>query len=200
MNLLEGNSWFNSRTWESKDRNGNIKVTTGSFLICDGGYHRWPSMMFPVKSGATGSPLMKWGCMVESIRKDIECVFGTLKKRFAYLKTFNKMRKQKDIDNAFVCCCILHNILLEDDGWLDDDLPNLQNGVKNRLAKLFVNVDPRGDAMTRRGDDDTVDNQLEQEEAAIRHRDETKQLAIDWKNVLEKLVDHYDYHATICYN
>ena len=150
-------------------------------------------MMSPVKSGPPGTPLMKWSGMIESIRKDIECVFGSLKNRFAYLKKFNKMRKQKDIDNAFTTCCMLHNILLEDDGWLDDDLPHFPNGVKDRLGKIFLE-DPRGEAMTNRGDDTTFDPIMEAEEA-LRCPDETKRLAKEWKRVLDKLVDHYEYHA-----
>jgi hypothetical protein len=128
MQLLDGKGWLNSRSWESRGVDGVTKVTKGLYLICDGGYHRWPCMMHPVKLGATGSPLMKWSGMMESIRKDIECVSGSLKKQFSYLKQFNRMRKQVDIDNAFVTCCILHNIVLEDDGWLDNDLPHFPNG------------------------------------------------------------------------
>ncbi|KAI2511223.1 Plant transposon protein [Fragilaria crotonensis] len=142
MSLLDGNGWLNSQSWETKDRRGRTKVSKGLYLICDGGYHRWPCLMFPVKSGAVGSPLSKWAGMMESVRKDIECVFGILKKRFHYLKTFNRMRKQKNIDNAFTTCCIIHNILLETDGWLDEDLPNYLNGVKDRLGRLFTD-DPR---------------------------------------------------------
>ena len=72
--------------------------------------------MLAMHDGRAASPLLKWAVMIESVRKDIECVFGILKKRFQYLKTFNWMRKQKDIDNAFTTCCIIHNILLESNG------------------------------------------------------------------------------------
>jgi hypothetical protein len=91
----------------------------------------WPCMMLPVKSGRAGSPLSKWAGMIESVRKDIECVFGILKKRFHYLKTFNRLRKQKDIDIAFTTCCITHNILLKSDGWLDKNLIYYRNGVQD---------------------------------------------------------------------
>ena len=194
MQLLDGNSWLNSRSWESMDPNGVRKVTKGLYLICDGVYHRWPCMMFPVKSGAAGSPSMKWGGMMESIRKDIECVFGSMKNRFSYLKKFNRMRKQIDIDNAFTTCCILHNILLEEDGWLEKDLPHFPNGVKDRLGKVFED-DPRGEAMTNRGVDTTIDLLMDAEEA-LRCCDETKRLAMEWQSVMEKLVDHYEFHST----
>ena len=54
---------------------------------------------------------------MESIRKDIEDVFGILKKRFRILKMPIELRQQDDIDNVFFSCCILHNMLRDDDGW-----------------------------------------------------------------------------------
>ena len=78
---------------------------------------------------------MKCAAMIESVRKDIEGVFGILKKRFAFLKVFNRMHSQKQVDCAFVTCCIIHNILLRDDGFLDLTLPDLPNGVRERLKK-----------------------------------------------------------------
>jgi Plant transposon protein len=192
MQLLDGSSWFNSISWESMAIDGNVNVTKGVYLLCDGGYHRWPSMMFPLKSGKPGTPLMKWCAMVESVRKDIECTFGSLKQRFAYLKKFNQFKKKKNIDDAFTTCCILHNLLLEDDGWLADDLTNYPNGTKERLGKIFN--DPRGDAITNRGDDDTYDPiMIAQEESVC--PDEKKRLTSEWKRVLENLVDHREYYS-----
>jgi hypothetical protein len=63
----------------------------------------------------------------------IECVFGILKKRFVILKAFNQMAKVQNIDNVFVSCCFLHNILLEADGFLDIDLPDVAFGLRNKL-------------------------------------------------------------------
>ena len=107
----------------------------GVYLISEGGYHRWPCFIYPIKSGEPGSPAMKCAAMIESVRKDIEGVFGILKKRFAFLKVFNRMHSQKQVDCAFVTCCIIHNILLRDDGFLDLTLPDLPNGVRERLKK-----------------------------------------------------------------
>ena len=123
-------------------------------------------------------------------------VVGLLSKRFTYLKMFNLlMRKQLHINknDAFTTCCILHNILLEDDGWLDEDLPHYPNGVKDCLGKIFIE-DPRGEAMTNRGNDTTVDELMEVEEWR-RCPNETKRLAFEWQAVMEKLVEHYELHA-----
>ena len=56
---------------------------------------------------------------MESIRKDVECTFGILKKRFSILKNKFRVHKMEDISWIFCCCCILHNMLMEWDG-LDD--------------------------------------------------------------------------------
>ena len=76
------------------------------------------------------------------MRKDIECVFVILKKQFVILKAFNRMSKVQNIDDVFVTCCILHNILLEADGYLKIDLPDIPYGLRNKLK-----IDPRGDGI-----------------------------------------------------
>ena len=107
-------------------------------LLCDGGYHRWPNLVCPTKAGLPNSTAMKWSAMLESVRKDFEGVFGILKAQFQFLKRFASLRHQRDIDNAFVLCCILHNILLEDYGYLVDPTLNcLLTGIELRLSTVF---------------------------------------------------------------
>lgn len=53
---------------------------------------------------------------MESVRKDIECVFALLKGRFRALKLPILFQKQSEIDNMFATCVILHNMLLRNDG------------------------------------------------------------------------------------
>jgi len=59
--------------------------------------------------------------VIAATRKDIECVFGILKQRFELLKNWTKVRKQAHIDHAFVTCCIIHNMFLAYDGYLEPD-------------------------------------------------------------------------------
>jgi hypothetical protein len=110
MQLLEGNGWLQSKAWNSTGPNGKRPHFFGVYLICNGGYHRWPYLISPVKTGAADSPVMKWSAKLESVRKDIEGVFGILKKRFRFLKNFNSLHQQSDINNAVVTCCMLHNM------------------------------------------------------------------------------------------
>ena len=46
------------------------------------------------------------------MRKDVECTFGILKKRFAILSMGIKTRSVKVCDKVFNTCCALHNRLL----------------------------------------------------------------------------------------
>ena len=54
--------------------------------------------------------------MLESVRKDVECYFGRLKRRFALLRDAVEYQSQNVIDNAFYSCCVLHNMLHQWDG------------------------------------------------------------------------------------
>ncbi|CAM9511864.1 unnamed protein product, partial [Sphacelaria rigidula] len=49
-----------------------------------------------------------WSEALESVRKDVECFFGILKRRFRTLKLGIIFQDEDDIDNMFFTCCILH--------------------------------------------------------------------------------------------
>ena len=49
-------------------------------------------------AGSNEMFFMKW---IESVRKDIECVFGILKSRFCFLKNAISYYKPKTITNVF---------------------------------------------------------------------------------------------------
>jgi hypothetical protein len=51
---------------------------------------------------------------LESVRKDVECVFGILKGRFGYLATGFRHRQIDVCENVFVACCVLHNMMLDE--------------------------------------------------------------------------------------
>src|SRR6056300_425717 len=88
-------------------------------MICDGGYHSWYFLMCPYKHQHEGTDEMIWSHMIESVRKDIECVFGILKKRFMILKYALRVHELETVGKIFRTCCILHNMLHEYDGYDD---------------------------------------------------------------------------------
>ena len=65
---------------------------------------------------------------LKSIRKDVECGFGILKKRFRCLKLPFTVKNIKEIEYIFVTCCMLHNMLLDirlgslHGGWSQDEV------------------------------------------------------------------------------
>ena len=162
MELLEGTGWLNFKAWITSAMNGTRRIHRGVYLICDGGYLCWPCLINPYNDTIPGFPIMKWSAKLESVRKDIEGVFGILKKRFKFLKNFNVLQTQSGIDNAFVTCCIIHNIQLEHDGSLDRNLTPLPGGLEEMLAQKFGNQ--RGwnglESMWVRDNDDDDDANL----------------------------------------
>ena len=51
---------------------------------------------------------------LESVRKDVECVFGILKERWNCLQQGFKFRSIGVCRNIFVACCVLHNMMLDE--------------------------------------------------------------------------------------
>jgi hypothetical protein len=114
-----------------------------------------------------------------------------LKIRYALLKSFTNLCHQKHIDCAFDSCCILHNILLEHDGYLDIDLPDYPGGLAATLKTKF----DRSEKITfwNRGVDKTPD--LEEEEAERRRPiQESTRLAQEWQTVMQALMNHYCFN------
>ena len=129
-----------SRLSKLKLRKPLFKKHTGLYLICDGGYHKWPCMMNPYHVQIPGSKEERWSTCVESARKDVECVFGILKKRFLILKHPIRIHDPCRIERIFRTCCVLHNLLLDFDGftdwnWSEEDV-SVEHTVLEESARL----------------------------------------------------------------
>eukprot|EP00965_Chrysotila_dentata_P081125 2677874-Pleurochrysis_carterae.AAC.1 len=74
--------------------------------------------MCPVKS-AQQMDVKYWSKRLESVRKDVECTFGSLKRRFRMLRLPIEFATAHCLDVMFKMCCMLHNMLLEFDGLAD---------------------------------------------------------------------------------
>ena len=101
--------------------------------------------------------------VLESSRKPTECVIGLLKARFWMLRNPLRLKAREDISNCVYTCAVLHNMLLEYDGydklWTADDWLTLdpvdsdeeedRNSKKRRLIppeKLRDYVIPTGES------------------------------------------------------
>ena len=103
--------------WTTVDSDGTTYNHKGAYYVCDGGYHAWYELVAPYKNQLEGSQLSKWSSNMESVRKDVECTYGILKKRFLYLKNPIVHHYPEMIESAFTTACALHNWLHEEDGW-----------------------------------------------------------------------------------
>lgn len=113
----------------------------GVWLQVDNGYHEWSITMPPFKYVSNRNEL-RWSQWMESMRKDVECTFGILKKRWTIL---SKGIKAKDIsiaDEVWKTCCALHNMLLEVDGYDEmwqEDVSTTETGDSCFAINRLVN-------------------------------------------------------------
>ncbi|CAN6328005.1 unnamed protein product, partial [Urochloa humidicola] len=56
-------------------------------------------------------------------RKDVECAFGILQSRFRILKQPARLWDQGDLENIMLACIILHNMIIEDERDIDEEIP-----------------------------------------------------------------------------
>jgi Plant transposon protein len=120
---------------------------------------QWDCLMCPIGHPGTVEE-QEWTKQTESVRKDVEGFFGIPKGRFRILKVPILFQKQEQIDNMFITCCILHNIIHGCDGrdeW-ENDVDWL--GVDGRLD---LTVNGGQDADIEGGDNGAVANNADAE-------------------------------------
>jgi hypothetical protein len=136
----------------------------GAYLITDGGYHLWRCCQPPIKC-AWSAAEVEWSCRLESVRKNVECMFGILKGRFRILKYPLMYHTRDKLDNTFIACCILHNMLLIHDGmdvswqdpenwsYIDDDDADISYGLQRARARariaLLIGVNAGGPGLDK---------------------------------------------------
>ena len=96
------------------DSNGELCSARGPFVICDNGYHRWRILQTAPKF-SSDRYVLGWAKRMESVRKDVECTFGIMKKRFRELRLPSEFVSAKTVTHTFKTCCHLHNRLLKYD-------------------------------------------------------------------------------------
>ena len=121
--VKEGEQYSNNefKLFELDKNQKEIEVTyQGAWFIVDNGYLDWSCTVPPMKDPITYQQI-RFSEWLESIRKDIECTFGSLKKRFAILKYGIRLSRIEQCDKVWQTCCALHNLLLFHDkldkGW-----------------------------------------------------------------------------------
>jgi hypothetical protein len=105
--------WYKDVEWEYYTADGELKKEKGIYFICDGGYLRWKSLICPYAGSEEIGQRGYFNTNLESIRKDVECTFGILKKRWRILDYGLHYYNMKKCEMVFTVCCIMHNILLD---------------------------------------------------------------------------------------
>ena len=77
--------WMKDVVWRYYTAVGRVKEERGMYLICDNGYLRWPESICPYESADKTTLEGYFSTNLESVRKDVECTFGILKKRWRIL-------------------------------------------------------------------------------------------------------------------
>jgi hypothetical protein len=68
-----------------------------------------------------------------SMRKDVECAFGLLKKRFSILAIPDRSYSQRTLDLIMRACIILHNMIIDDER--DDNYDENYHTVTSVVAQ-----------------------------------------------------------------
>ena len=97
-------------------KSGEIKKRKyrGSWVLYDNGYLPWSVTMPPSKYSSSIAEI-RWSQWLESMRKDVECTFGIMKKRFSILDKGIDIKRIEEADQVVLTCCALHNLLLKID-------------------------------------------------------------------------------------
>ena len=116
MSIKEG-KLFNDHDFKLLERNLNGEIVEvkykGVYLLVDNGYHKWVSLIPPMKVASKRSDV-RWSMWVESLRKVVECTFGIMKGRFRILKAGVRLHGVEAADKIWLTCCALHNWLLDE--------------------------------------------------------------------------------------
>jgi hypothetical protein len=121
------------------NRQGDVTFWRGGYVITDGGYPTCYGFMNPIVPSYDYHSVV-WGEWVESVRKDVERLFGALKNRLVWLKSNILYHKVSTITAAVRVCSILHNRLLEYDNMIDFGLENIDpNAPDEEIYERYVN-------------------------------------------------------------
>ncbi len=132
-----------------------MRVEKSVYLICNNGYVQWLEAICPYLAGEPSYTLEGYFSMnLKSVRKDVECTFGILKRRWHILNNGMMFRDIVVCKKIFVTCCCLHNFLLdlmecndvcigrgatlgEDGVWLDGHTTPLSDGASDRMDAFW---------------------------------------------------------------
>lgn len=173
------NQWYRSVTWFYYTLTGEVKESRGIYLICDNGYLSWPSLICPFKGESITTRLGYFSENIESVRKDVECTFGILKKRWRILEYGIHFRNLELIESIFLTCCVLHNIMVDDPETVQNQT-RVARGIPTGIDAIYIWDGSSDDSNTR----------------ARTNRSE-RRLTSQWNERRNILAEHLEYCRSI---
>jgi ferredoxin-thioredoxin reductase catalytic subunit len=85
------------------------------YFLADGIYPEWSTFVKTFRD-PVDPKMAHFKKRQESARKDVERLFGVLKQRWNFLRAPCRLWTQEKIRDCMYACCILHNMILEDEG------------------------------------------------------------------------------------
>nr|XP_034578261.1 uncharacterized protein LOC117842034 [Setaria viridis] len=150
----------------------NGRQYTKGYYLADGIYPDWAVFVKSIRAPQSAEHKL-YSEHQEGERKDVECAFGILQSRFCILRRPARLYDQGDLENIMLACIILHNMIIEDEKDIEDDLFDLnEEGTTSTVQ-----------ASTIAHGYDPVMEEVIQRSAEIRDREAHRQLQSD-------LIDH----------
>ena len=181
--------------------NGEEYLEKGCYLLVDGGYHKWRCLQCPLRHSAIKKEAL-WSEWAESVRKDVECTFGSLKGRFRCLKVPIFYNTRDVVDNMFFTCCIFHNLLLTFDGldvrW-EKDVNYAGRDGEHAAEDMFIFRQhlSRVRNLTSISDYSYIGVERNKDIFEFSHGDEVEEYETSYSQLNKKLVDHFAYKHSI---
>lgn len=181
------NGKYSSYCYELYDKDGNLYKNYGGYSLCDNGYHKWSTLMNPSKL-ASDNDEFNWSEMLESLRKDVECLFGEMKQEFAILKYGCRFSSFELIDNIFLTCCAIHNqrkmIGGLDQMWNTGEIvPDEESDLSQKPGSVFRRFNERRDRVENDGMDEGYDR-VQMNDVEAEHED-------SYDVLRKKLITHF---------
>jgi hypothetical protein len=79
--------------WQFYAADGRVCHDRGLYVICDNGYLSWPTSICPFTKARHGTLEGYFSSNIEGVRKDVECTFRILKKRWRVSETLRSVRR-----------------------------------------------------------------------------------------------------------
>ena len=102
--------------FQTYDRAGVLRTWRGAYIICDGGYPKCVCFVDPSLLDYEYHTV-SWAEWLESVRKDVERLFGALKMRFRWISKAIEYQDIETLGYAVKVAAILHNRLLAYDNF-----------------------------------------------------------------------------------